>query len=165
MKEIFGKHVQDFDEVRRLCLICHGLERTGDILFTDSTYNNKTNCTERVYKNLASGALLNLAVSMRINLYQDGRINLDTSKLTHCGFYYCDHELIGQEFSLKDICDKIIHANTVSKEVIPQEVVGSSKSTIQFKGVHHKRSWTLDLSIELFVEAVLNLLDELETSR
>ena len=33
---------------------------------------------------------------------------------------------------------------------------------VQFKGRHREKSWTLDLSVELFTEAVLNLLDELE---
>lgn len=162
MNEILGKHRQDFNEIRRLCLICHGLDLTSDKLFSDSTYNNKLGITNEVYQNLISGILLNLAAAIRINIYQGTLPKQKNFPITHCGFYYDDEELIGKEFTIKDVCDKIIHADSISKEALPPHILVNSKMAVQFKGIHKRRAWTLDISIELFTEAVLNLLDELE---
>ncbi len=162
MKELFGKHRQDFDEVRRLCLICHGLDLTSNVLFSNSTYRLSSESTERVFQNLVSGSLLNLAVSIRINIYQGNELEIESRRLSHCGFYYYDDELVGKEFSIKDVCDKIIHADTVSKACLPPEMLINNKLAMQFKGKHNRKAWTLDLSVELFTEAVLSLLDGLE---
>lgn len=162
MEELFGIHKQDFDEVRRLCLICHGLDRTSDVLFSDSNYNCASDNTRLVFHNLTSGMLLSLAVAIRINIYQNNIISLENDELRNCGSYYLDNELVTKQFPIKDVCDKIIHANLISKVAIPLEITRGSKVAMQFRGKHRGKSWTLDLSIEHFAEAVLNLLDELE---
>jgi hypothetical protein len=162
MTEIFGKHRQDYDDVRRLCLICHGLDLTSSMLFSNSTYKCASENTKRIFQNLVSGSLLNLAVAIRINIYQGKILGSEYSRLLHCGSYYEDRELICKEFTIKDVCDKIIHAHTMSKEAIPPKILGDSKMTMQFKGERNSKSWTMDLSVELFTEAVLNFLDELE---
>ena len=164
MQEIFGKHRQDLNEVRRLCLICHGLDLTSDKLFSDSTYNNSSEATKVAFQNLVSGTLLNLAVSIRINIYQGIFQEHERCHLTHCGFYYDDEKLVGKDFTIKDVCDKIIHAESISKEALPPELLRGAKVVMQLKGTHQGRRWTLDLSIELFTEAVLNYLDDIETN-
>jgi len=105
---------------------------------------------------------LNLAVALRVNIYQGKMTGPKYAKLLHCGFLYDDNDLVSKEFTIKDVCDKIIHADTVSKEALPPHILGDSKMTMQFKGKHNRKSWTLDLSVELFTEAVLNFVDELE---
>lgn len=164
MQEIFGRHRQDLNEVRRLCIICHGLDLTSDKLFSDSTYNNSSEATKVVFQNLVSGTLLNLAVAIRINIYQGTLQDQDRCHLTHCGFYYDDEELVGKDFTIKDVCDKIIHAESISKEAFPPAFLGDAKMLMQLKGTHQGRRWTLDLSIELYTEAVLNYLDNIEAT-
>lgn len=156
MTEIFGKHSQDYNEIRRLCLICHGLDLSSSMLFSNSTYNCASETTKQVFQNLVSGSLLNLAVSLRVNIYQGRLVGPEYSGLLHCGFYYDDQDLVSKEFTIKDVCDKIIHADAVSKEALPAHILGDSKMTMQFKGKHNRKSWTFDLSVELFTEAVLN---------
>lgn len=164
MPEIFGRHRQDLNEVRRLCLICHGLDLTSDKLFSDSTYNNSSESTKVVFQNLVSGTLLNLAAAIRINIYQGIFQGQERHHLAHCGFYYDDEELVAKDFTIKDVCDKIIHAESISKEAFPPEVLRGAKVVMQLKGTHQGRRWTLDLSIELFTEAVLNYLDDIEAT-
>ncbi len=162
MNEIFGKHRQDINEVRRLCLICHGLDLTSDKLFNNSTYKKESNVTKEVFQNLVSGNLLNLAVAIRINIYQGKFEKQKDFPFTHCGYYYDDENRDIKNFTLKDVCDKIIHADTISKVALPPKIMGDSKMTIQLQGKHRKRVWTLDLNLERFVETVLNYLDQLE---
>jgi hypothetical protein len=162
MYELFGKHRQDLNEVRRLCLICHGLDLTGNQLFQASTYENSSESTEIVFENLVSGMLLSLAVAIRINIYQGNFQNQEQHCLADCGFYYHDDELICKSFTIKDVCDKIIHADSMSKATFPPEILKGAKPTIQLKGKQAQRTWTLDLSIELFTETVLNYIDKIE---
>jgi hypothetical protein len=132
-------------------------------LFNASTYDASSEATKAVFQNLVSGTLLNLAVAIRVNIYQGKLPNhQENCPLTHCGFYYDNEEMFCKEFTIKDVCDKIIHADTFSKEAFPPKMLGNAKMTIQLKGTHQSRLWTLDLSIELFTEAVLNYLDTLE---
>jgi hypothetical protein len=162
MYEILGAHRQDFAEVRRLCLICHGLDLSSDKLFNDSTYNNKLNATKEVYQNLVSGSLLSLAVAIRINIYQGKLEKQREFPITHCCFCFDDEGRIHEDFKIKDVCDKIIHADSITKHALPSAVLGNTKMLMQLKGKHNGKIWILDISLELFAEAVLNLLDNLE---
>lgn len=165
MREILGRHRQDLNEIRRLCLICHGLDRTSDTLFSDSTYGVSSEATNAVFQNLVSGSLLSLAVAIRVNIYQGKLKEQENCPLTHRGFYCDDEEMVGRDFTIKDVCDKIIHADTISKEAFPPGIPGNAKTTTQLKGTHQGHPWTSSLSIELFTEAVLNFVDSLEAAQ
>lgn len=160
--DIFSTHRQDFNEVRRLCLICHGLDLTSDKLFTNSTYSNQLENTAAVFHNLFSGSLLRLAISIRVNLYQGKFHGQDDIVLSHCGFYFEDKSEAALNFTIKDVCDKIIHADTITKAAMPADRYGQVKLAARLEGKKGKVSWALDLSIEMFTEAVLNYLDQLE---
>ena len=108
--------------------------------------------------------MLNLAVAIRVNIYQGKMGEEGMVSLSNCAFYYDDEKLVEEDITIKDVCDKIIHADTISKEAISPEILGDSKMTMQLKGKYHGRPWTLDLSIEHFTEAVLNYLDQLEVN-
>ncbi len=165
MEDILEKHKQDFAEVRRLCLLCHGLDLTSSNLFTGSTYTNPSDQTKSVLHSLLSSSLLNLAVSIRVNLYQ-GLIENKTIPLeAMAADYYEDSELITKSVTIKDVCDKIIHADTVKKPVFPEGLLAHDVIlTFQLKGMCRKKTWTLNLCLELFTEGVLILLDEIENS-
>ena len=162
MKSIIEQHRQDFNEIRRLCLICHGLDLTSKSLFTDSTYDGRSTDTEIVLQNMISGGLLNLAVALRINIYQKKLTGYSDENISSCVFYYEEPDLISELITIKDVCDKIIHADSVSLDALPKEITGDAKPCMQLKGTYRKKEWTLDISLELFTEAVLNFLDKLE---
>ena len=167
MEEIIDKHKQDFDEIRRHCIICHGLDLTSSDLFSKPNDKKPSNKTRSVLHGMLSSALLNLAISIRINLYQNTIKNQSIPLNTLAASYYEDDELIYKETTIKDICDKIIHADSVSKSVLPSDltrihVEEKIHETIQLKGTKNKKRWTVDLCLDLFAEEILKLLDKIE---
>lgn len=77
-------------------------------------------------------------------------------------FYYSD-EMKNQSIDLKTVCDKIIHANTVDKSVLPAQLTRDTKTCMHFIGLHRKREWVMDIPVSWFVEYVFALLDEIES--
>lgn len=163
MDKVLDKYRQDFNEVRRLCLLCHGLDLTSSTLFTKSTYKNPAENTRSVLHGMLSSSLLNLAVAIRINIYQGHVKGKEEILDQFSASYYEDDELIVKSISVKDVCDKIIHADTVEKPVFPEGVLSDDvKLTFQFKGINRGKAWTLDLCLEVFTESVLKLVDRIE---
>lgn len=166
MDEIIDRHRQDFNEVRRLCLLCHGLDLSSSSLFTKSTYKSASENTKSVLHSMLSSSLLNLSVAIRINIYQGNLQGQDEPLDTLSAGFYEDKELIVKPITIKDVCDKIIHADSVTKPILPAELLEDDvKITFQFKGVHRKAAWTLDLCLETFTESVLQLLDRIESGK
>lgn len=164
MNQLLSKYKQDFDEVRRLCLQCHGLDLTTTTLFATSTYTNPSGNTKSVLDSMLSSGLLNLAVAIRINIYQGWVNGAEESLDMDAASYYYDDEMVAKCATIKEVCDKIIHADSVTKPIFPRELLEHDvKLTFQFKGSHYRRGWTLDLCLELFTESVLSLLDRIES--
>jgi hypothetical protein len=61
-------------------------------------------------------------------------------------------------FSIKDICDKLIHADRICSPIEPG-VVGAG---CELSGRHRGQEWVLGLGVRIFSEYVLRWLDELE---
>jgi hypothetical protein len=166
MEEILDKHKQDFNEIRRLCLQCHGLDMISSHLFTSSSYKDPSDNTKSVLHSMLSSSLLNLAVSIRVNLYQKAIDNRLIPLETMAADYYEDDKLISKAVKLKDVCDKIIHADTVTKPIVPGGLLESDvKISFQLKGTNRKKNWTLNLCLDLFAESVLAILDEIEKNK
>ncbi|EWH05749.1 hypothetical protein AT00_13420 [Pseudoalteromonas lipolytica SCSIO 04301] len=164
MRDIFGQHKQDFNEIRRLCLICHGLDLTTSSLSSENSRLVMSKNVEDTLHNLVSSNLLSLVIAIRVNLYQS-TINQPNLELPNSSWLYFDDKLIEKPATLKQVCDKIIHADSFSKTVPPSELIDPKyKIAVQFKGVEYKKSWTLDVVLECFVEDVLSLLDSIEKS-
>ena len=165
MEDILDKHKQDFNEVRRLCLLCHGLDLTSSNLFTGSTYTAPSDQTKSVLHSMLSSSLLNLAVSIRINLYQGSIQNIPIPLATMAANFYEDDELITKCVTIKDVCDKIVHADSVTKPAFPEGLLDRDvKIPFQLKGMNRKNTWTMNLCLDLFAETVLTLLDEVDNS-
>jgi hypothetical protein len=163
MEYVFEKHRQSFDEIRRLCFICNGLDRASSYIFTESTYTEPSDQSKLVLQNLLSSSLLHLAVSVRINLYQGIIENRPIPLETMAADYYEDDKLIVRCVSIKDVCDKIIHADTVTKPIFKKfPLEKDEKITFQLKGSNREKLWTLNLCLELFTEIVLKMVDEIE---
>lgn len=164
MDEIFGKYRQDFGEIRRLCLVCHGLDLSTSTLSSGSSTWVLSEATNTALQNLVSSTLLHLAVAIRTNLYQN-RMQGSDILLENSAWFYYDEELIERPATLKQVCDKIIHADTFSKLAYPKEFSGrADKIATQIRGTEYKRgAWTMSLVLDLLAEDILCMLDEVET--
>lgn len=159
---IIERHVQTFDEIRRVCLMCHGLDLSGSELFSDKKEFELSEATRNVLRNTLSGSLLQLAIAVRVNIYQSSFDGLEKRKLPWwASWYYMDENQI-KEADLKTICDKIIHADRVDKSVLPSLLSENGKMCMHFVGSHHGRKWIMDFPVDEFVEYLLCLLDEVE---
>lgn len=139
---IVEKHRQNFDEIRRLCFICNGLDRASSYIFTESTYTDPSGQSKSVLQNLLSSSLLHLAVSIRINLYQDIIEDRPIPLATMAADYYENDKLIVRYASIKDVCDKIIHADTVTESIFKHfPLEKDEKLTFQLKGSNRDKLW------------------------
>jgi len=166
LHEILDEHKQDFDLVRRLCLECHGLDLTSNYLYSNTDDSFPSRNTSEILGGMISSCLLNLTVAIRINIYQ-GKIDGKKERLGLIeASYYEDDDLMLKQTTVKDVCDKIIHANSVSMTAFPFGDRSSGVlNTVQFKGTYQGKNWTLDLCMEVFAESVLRLLDRIEEGK
>jgi hypothetical protein len=160
--EIFEADQQDFSEIRRLCLICHGLDRTSDSLFENSSYGCKSKETKKVFKDTMKGSLKKLAMAIQVDVFHKERIQDEYPTLSGGSIYYENYRRVHKDLNIKDVCDKIVNSDSVSKEFMPAEIFGDSKLATLFTGEHCGEKWALYFSVDSFVEAILNFLDELE---
>ena len=63
-------------------------------------------------------------------------------------------------FSMKDVCDKIIHADSVSRYM--EKGVEKPTTALRGKGNRDKSEWELSMSVSLFAEGVLNWVQDIE---
>lgn len=163
MSSIIEQHVQTFDEIRRIGLICHGLDLSSCEMFSGSQEYRPSKSIQRVLSGALSSGLLHFAIAIRVNIYQSSLMGLEKRDLPWWASLYYKDELKTESINLKTICDKIIHANTVDKSALPAELTRSSKMCMQFVGLHNKREWVMDIPVSSFVEYVFALLDEIES--
>jgi hypothetical protein len=164
MEELFGRYRQDFNEIRRLCLICHGLDLSTSALSSEYSTWKLSEATNITLQNLVSSTLLHLAIALRTNLYQKFITGSDII-LERSAWLYYDEELRERPATLKQVCDKIIHANTFSKSRYPKHLSShEDKIATQIRGTEqNQKAWTMDLVLDLLAEDILAMLDEIET--
>lgn len=161
MDRVLEKYCIDFNELRRVCIRCHGLDLTTSHLYTDSTYLNPSVATKAMVANMMSSALLELAILLRTHFYANSLDGTRVPGRDSASMYYMDaRPMIEHEISLKTVCDKIIHARGVDKFTIPVEIREDAKICIQFSGSHQGRDWILNICLEVLAEYVLSMLDE-----
>lgn len=162
MSTIIEQHIQTFDEIRRTGLICHGLDLSSCEMFSGSQEYQPSDSIQRVLSGSLSSGLLHFAIAIRVNIYQSSLMGFEKIDLPWWASLYYKDELKRELINLKTICDKIIHANTVDKSVLPVDITRGSKMCMQFVGLHNKREWVMDIPISSFVEYVFALLDKIE---
>lgn len=163
MSSIIEQHVQTFDEIRRIGLICHGLDLSSCQLFSCSQEYQPSSSIQRVLSGSLSSGLLHFAIAIRVNIYQSSLMGIEKRLLPWWASFYYKDEMKSQSIDLKTVCDKIIHANTVDKSVLPAQLTRDSKTCMHFIGLHKKREWVMDIPVSWFVEYVFALLDEIES--
>ena len=96
--------------IRALAIQCHALDVQFDRLFNSPTICDKSESIHQVYNRLLSTTLLNLAISIRVSFSKEPEYKERSERFTASGlFLEGGPQSKAGGFSVKDICDKIIH--------------------------------------------------------
>ena len=159
---LLGTHKVSFSTVRSLAVQCYALDAAAYLLLLDSTHTDKSGKTKATYEELFTGQLLALAIALRTKCYQGLDHKNTVRYVSAAGLLYkynnCCEETLN--FSIKDVCDKIIHADTVSRYLEPG--VPHPTTTFCGKDNRDKSTWEFSMSVTLFVEGVLEWLQDAE---
>jgi hypothetical protein len=126
--------------------------------FNTDTICDKSPALVESYERLFAAALINLAISIRVSLSREPEYLSLTSGVQASGLFETGAHRTGQAFSVKDVCDKIIHADEIFK---PSEV-GVCGAGCRLRGSHHGAPWEFGLGVSIFCEFVLAWLDRIE---
>lgn len=156
--ELFGSHSISFGLVRQQAIKCYALDLAAYPLLLDSIHDDTTSETRLAYEELFSAELLAFAIMMRTKFYQglDPAPSLKFISASGLLYTFDARGEESQDFTVKDVCDKIIHANSVQKYL----EFGIPKPTTTLEGIHGKIKWQFSFSVSIFIEGVLNWLDE-----
>lgn len=155
-----GKYEVGLDHIRALAIQCHALDLQFDHLFNEPTIGGTTEQTYRTYNRLFSTSLLNLAISIRVSLSTEPEYSL--GGLVSPAVLLLDGEsLQGHDFTIKDICDKLIHAEAIHK---PREPMARGAGC-ELSGRHLGKTWKLGLGVRIFSEYVVAWVDQIELRR
>ena len=146
------------DHIRSLAIQCHALDLQFDLLFNDSTICGYSDRIYETYNRLLSTALLNLAVSIRVSLNGEPLYKSRESGIGACGLFEDDGPHGDGSFSIKDVCDKLIHADQIRKPIEP----GVRGAGCQLIGFYQRKQWELGLGVQILAEWVLKWLDEID---
>ena len=158
MPTLLPAHRISFETIRSLAIECHALDLSAFTLLIGGSHGNSKS-TKIVYEELLSSKLLMLAISLRTKFYQ-GASHRDTMDyVIDCGFLESTSKgvVVEKSFSIKDVCDKLIHADEVKRDYTDAK---NGLLTI-LHGKERGSAWTFHISMSLFAESVLNWLDEL----
>lgn len=162
--KLLSHHKVSFDLLRSLAIQCHALDISAYHLLADSTHSDKDGKTKATYEELFTSQLLSLAIALRTKFYQGLDHKSTTVYVSHCGLLYKYKQKQEEtlNFSIKDVCDKIIHADEVSRYL--ENGVEKPTTTLQGKDNRDKSKWELSMSVSLFAEGVLNWVRDVEST-
>ncbi|MBK8101413.1 MAG: hypothetical protein IPK26_30390 [Planctomycetes bacterium] len=146
------------DHIRSLAIQCHALDLQFDRLFNGATICGYSDRIYQTYNRLFSTALLNLAISIRVSLNRDPEYTATSGGILACGLFDDAGPHDDGRFSIKDVCDKLIHAEQITKPIEP----GASGVGCELVGRHHKRQWRFGLGVQILTEWVLAWLDRID---
>ena len=160
--ELLGTHKVTFEEIRSLAIQCHALDISAYHLFVDSTHEDNSEKTKSAYHDLMTRKLLGLAIALRTKFYQGLDHEGTIPYVAACGLMYKHKKDIEENvaFSMKDVCDKIIHADSVSRYM--EKGVEKPTTALRGKDNRDKSEWELSMSVSLFAEGVLNWVQDIE---
>ncbi len=106
--------------------------------------------------------LLGLAIALRTKFYQGLKHKDTVPYVGACAlmYKYKDNVEENVEFSMKDLCDKIIHADSISRPM--EKDVERQITTLRGRDHRDKSEWELGISVSLFAEGVLNWAQDVE---
>lgn len=162
LMRLHGTHKVSLDSVRIMAINCYALDLAAYPLFMDGTHSDKEGKTMAVYEELLTSQLLALAIALRTKFYQGADPQETIKYVLPCGLLYKFKN--GNEenaiFSIKDVCDKIIHADTIYRDMEK----GVQKPVTTLSGKQGEYKWELHLSVSLFAEAILNWIQDISST-
>lgn len=157
MTNLSPRHRIEYESIRMLAIECHALDLSAHTLLIDGTHS-PSRSTKMAYEQLNTEKILMLAISLRTKFYQGVSNDETENYVTNCGFLDEDSE--GEKrplaLTIKDVCDKLIHANRVEREFTNN----NDGLLTKIRGTQGKRNWQLTISMSLFSEAILNWIDD-----
>ena len=161
--KILGKHKISSRYVRSMAIDCLALDIVAFNLFMDGIHADDSILTKDVYEEKLSASLLGLAVAVRTLIYQGISDLHEFQNVSYCGFYESDNLKDRADVTIKDICDKLIHADFIEREFEKTEKT-DQKPITKIIGVNKGKQWTLEISVSLFCESVLNWLNNVDNA-
>lgn len=149
------------EHIRSLALQCHALDIQFGRLFNNPSICGYSERIYRTYNYLLSTSLLNLAIAIRVGLGSEPGYKSRENGISACGLFEDAGPHGDGSFSIKDVCDKLIHANHITKPI--EE--GVENTCIQLIGEHHDKQWGFGLGVGIFTEYVLKWLDEIDDQK
>lgn len=154
--DLFGTHQISLDAIRRLAVECHALDVSAVRLLIDTTVNTPE-LVRRTYEEVFSEKLLSLAIALRTKFYQGVPSKGSEPFVGHSAFLLISKREEIRAFTIKDVCDKIIHAESITRPLDD----GTAQPVTQVRGTHQGKPWVLHISTGLFCEGVLNWIEAL----
>jgi hypothetical protein len=155
--DLFGTHRISVEAIRRLAVECHALDVSAVRLLIDTTVD-EVGCIRTTYEELFSEKLLSLAIALRTKFYQGVQANGTERFVEHSAFLLVTDEEMIKAFTIKDVCDKVIHAESITRPLDD----GTAQPVTQVRGTQQGTPWVLHISTGLFCEGVLNWLASIE---
>ena len=158
--QLLGTHRVSLAHVRRQALVCYALDVAAEPLLLNGTHTDSDGRTKAQFEELYSTELLSLAISLRTLFYQGVDPARSESFIQASGFLdrYTSQAEESVPFTVKDVCDKIIHATSIVKHL--EIGVQNATTTLDGKEVRGTR-WQLSFSLALFIEGLLEWLNTL----
>lgn len=164
--DLLGTHKVSYEAIRRLSIECYALARSGQSLLQTSAYEDRYGRTKALYEELFSEKLLQLAIAIRTKFYQGADHRRTSGFLEDTGTLFkgtSAEDETTPPYTLKDVCDKIIHATAVY-------LVLEDDFYFTYISLHGEQStgrktetWMLTLVPETF-EGILGWLDAISES-
>ena len=160
--DLLGKHKISLANVRSMAIQCYALDVAAFPLLQGGTHTDRGGKTKEAYEELFTAQLLAFAIALRTKFYQGLDHKTTVRYIQAAGFLFknnsCGEKTLA--FSIKDVCDKIIHADTISRYL----ELGISKPSTSFCGKDSRdnSTWECAISVTLFVEGVLEWLQDVE---
>jgi hypothetical protein len=119
----------------------------------------KPELTRRTYEELFSEKLLSLAVALRTRFYQGAPNKGSEPFVGHSAFLLVSTREEIRPFTIKDVCDKLIHAKSITRPIND----GTAQPVTQVRGTHQGDPWILHISTGLFCEGILNWIESIDS--
>jgi len=158
--EFLGQHAVSFQAVRALSIECHALDQSAYELLLLPVHNDSRGLTKATYDELLTSKMLAMAISLRTKFYQGTPYEGTEEYLEHVVLFEQESKgKVANNFTLKDVCDKIIHADSVVRQFKGKE---QKPHTILTGLAQGGVKWTLSFSLAHLADSILWWLEDVE---
>jgi hypothetical protein len=164
---LVGQHKVTFESIRRLTVECFALHSSGYLLLqsgVSGNYPDKHGRTAELYEELVSEKLLHLAVALRTKFYH-GADHRTTSRFLEDTGILTKYDTFQEKnclYTLKDVCDMVIHANEVCVTIDTDWEAGLLELWGQQTFGGKEERWDLHVSVPALCKGILEWLDTME---